>query len=249
MPTRAREPSRATATRRNPVAFTLIELLTVVAIIGLLVGMVVPTISTVMKRQTEASTLVRINNLTGGAHRYKLEETGNRFFPGQDPAILAKTISSSGSAYYRAASALLARALFTGYYVDPATGRREERFPSDRWAPYEVGMLDTRGIESGRAYTIMDTHPDAMAIVYYVSRKGGEGTPAQYVANDNLAYTAGNVNLDGNDTAHNTKFSNYVTPLEDDGSYRIRMDGEFVIHAADTRTRLYFEGKLKNWRD
>ena len=228
----------ALAPRRRGRGFTLIELLTVVAIIGLLITMVVPTIGSIMKAMTTASTQVRIASLTDGARAYKMGATGNRFYPGQDdPKGLFET---SGEYQYKA-SAYLARCLFSD-----AGGRFPP--PVDRWAPYEVGMLDDAdGTDTDVAYTILDTHSHTLAIVYYVSRKGETGA-SQFVATDNTAYTENNVDIDSGGN-HDEKFSDYVAPGDTEESVMVHMDGDFVIHAADPETRYYFEGKLKNWRD
>jgi len=226
--------------RRNRTAFTLIELLTVVAIIGLLITMVVPTIGSIMKAMTTASTQARIASLTAGARAYKLGETGNRYYPAQDPDGVG-AIEGSGSDYGQAASAYLAKCLFSD---------AEGTFPPpvDRWAPYEVGMLDdAEGTDTDVPYTILDTHSHTLAIVYYVSRKGETGA-SQFVAADNLKYTRNNVNLETGGS-HDEKFYDYVAPGETEETRMVHMDGEFVIHAADAETRWYFEGKLKNWRD
>ena len=233
------------ATRRRGRGFTLIELLTVVAIIGLLITMVVPTIGSIMKAITTASTQARIASLTAGARAYKMGATGNRFYPGQDdPKGLFET---SGNYQYKA-SAYLAKCLFSD-----ADGKFPP--PVDRWAPYEVGMLDddegsvtaeqTEG--EGVPYSILDTHSHTLAIVYYVSRKRKSGAD-QFVAADNLEYTKNNVNIQSGGN-HDERFKNYVAPGETEETRMVHMDGEFVIHAADPETRYYFEGKLKNWRD
>jgi prepilin-type N-terminal cleavage/methylation domain-containing protein len=233
---------KSAAGRRNRTAFTLIELLTVVAIIGLLITMVVPTIGSIMKAMTTASTQVRIASLTAGARAYKMGETGNRFYPGQDdPKGLFETGSALSGNYKEKASAYLAKCLFSD-----ADGKFPP--PVDRWAPYEVGMLDDAdGTDTDVPYTILDTHSHTLAIVYYVSRKRKSGAD-QFVVTDNKEYTENNVDMESG-VNHDEKFRNYVAPGETEESVMVHMDGEFVIHAADPETRYYFEGKLKNWRD
>ena len=234
---------RAPAPRRRG-AFTLIELLTVVAIIGLLITMVVPTIPAIMRTLTTASTQARINSLTGAARAYKLGQTGNRFYPGQEHA--ETVLEASGGAYYQAGSAYLASSIFSNADGDFPP-------PVDRWGCLESDMLDDEeGIDTGVPYTILDTHSHAMALVYFVARKGKEGTLDQFVPTDNYKYTQGNVSTvttEGNGGgSHTGNIHDYVKgPPDVSGATIVRMDGEFVIHGADPESRMYFEGRLKNW--
>jgi len=233
------------STPRRRRAFTLIELLTVVAIIGLLITMVVPTIPAIMRTLATASTQARINSLTGATRAYRLGETGNRYYPGQEDS--GSAMESSSSAYYQAGSAYLASVLF-------ADAEGDFPPPVDRWGCLEADMLDDEeGLDTGVAYSILDTHSDAMALVYFVSRKGKDGTVDQFVANDNHKYTSGNVSTvtdENGSGSHTGNIHDYVTgPSDATNTIIVRMDGEFVIHGADPESRMYFEGRLKNWPD
>lgn len=240
--------------------FTLIELLTVVAIIGLLVGMVVPTISAVLDSLTAARTLARIDNLANGAKMYKIEGTSNKYFPGQQ---YAKEIFESGSmlggvSYKQAGSAFLARALFSK--PDP-NNTTKDLFPVGHYAVLDQDLLDppdvatpATGRDTPRPYSILDCSSHPMAILYYISRANLVGKIEQYGMDDNKVYFIDDSSCatwDLNGTPTKMTIQRYVSPGT---NAVIKMDGQFVITAAgkatSTGARQYFSAtSLKNWRD
>jgi prepilin-type N-terminal cleavage/methylation domain-containing protein len=209
--------------------FTLIELLTVVAIIGLLVGMVVPTIRAVLENKTRMQMQVRIAALNAGCSVYKMEGTGNKYYPGQDPdSFGALTSGTNTSGKYpncqNAGSALLARCLFTD-----ANGL----FPTSSYGRLERDMLGTVGVSTSVPNSIIDNASEIMAILYYPSRLGSKGVSTQYEINDNSKY----VNSTNSSGVINIR--TYVKPSTASTNTPVRQDGLFVITAAGT-DRLYF---------
>ncbi len=213
--------------------FTLIELLTVVAIIGLLVGMVVPTIKAVLVNKAQMQMKVRIRSLDDGCGIYKMSATGNRYYPGQDPeplAALEKGTNTSGKYpnCKNAGSALLARCLFT----DP-----NGLFPTSNYGQLERDMLGTVVVgTTNYPNAIIDNANETMAVLYYPSRLGSKGALAQYVIADNSNYVkTGNY-------APSTTIQTYVkgTTGTTGATTIVRQDGLFVITAAGQK-RLYFD--------
>jgi len=233
MPTNKKETRRVRG-------FTLVELLTVVAIIGLLVGMVVPTIRAVLENSQRMKMLVRVQSLDAGARTYKMSGTGNRYYPGQDTEG-RNALGGSSSKYpncQNAGSALLARCLFT----DP-----NGRFPVSAYGTYEEDLLDTsQDPITDVPYSILDADSETMAILYYPSRIGEKGSTSQYQASDNSKYTndsGGIVQVAPNTSGSGTM--NIQTYVQQSTSEPIKMDGEFVITAAGS-DRLYFSTTATN---
>ena len=224
------------ARRRAAKGFTLIELLTVVAIIGLLVTMVVPTIRSVIQAQQAVVTRTRIRSLDAGVRMYKMQETGNKYFPGQQPwAVQAITQEQNASAF-------LARALFTDWQ-SPEDDPEDKPFPVGAYAKYEQDMLDDEsGKHTERPYTILDGYATPMAVLYFPARLDEDlrGEGAQFVPNDNAAY------LDEDNIPPDTTVGEGLTGVVDEGD-TIRNDGEFLL-IAPGRGRLYFDSDdIANW--
>lgn len=214
--------------------FTLVELLTVVAIIGLLVSMVVPTIRAVLQSNQRMKMLTRVQSLASAATIYKMSATGNRYYPGQDALGLGGLVS--GNATYpncqNAGSALLARCLFT----DP-----NGAFPVSSYGRLDEGLLDTTNNPvTGVPYSILDSASETMAILYYPSRMGEKGSVDQYRIADNSKYTSpasGEPQVAVNQSI--------LTLVQPEASSPISMDGMFVITTASVQKRLYFDTSEK----
>ena len=215
----------ATRTR----GFTLIERLTVVAIIGLLVGMVVPTIRGVLETQLKMKVQTRVTNLENGCGIYKMSGTGNRYYPGQDPRQLTWLTSST---YKNAGSAMLARCLFWIPDGNDPYNLNKGDFPVSKYGQYTPDML---GEIEDQKNTIIDFSAEKMAILYYPSRLGMKGNKEQYKPEDNSKYTnSTNVALTGNTSENIQSF------VQMSDNNRVSNDGTFVITASGPK-RLYFD--------
>jgi len=224
----------------GPRGFTLIELLTVVAIIGLLVGMVVPTIRAVLENKHRMEMLVRVQSLDNAATTYKMSATGNRYYPGQDAEGLG-ALTGNSSRYpgcTNAGSALLARCLFTD---------ANNAFPVSAYGTLQEGKLDTTDDPiSGVARSILDTDSDPMAVLYYPSRSYDKGLSKQYVIADNSEYvTTSNSALAEGSSAITIQTHVQYQGETGQSTGLIHRDGEFVITAAGT-DRLYFSTSSVN---
>jgi prepilin-type N-terminal cleavage/methylation domain-containing protein len=228
--------------------FTLIELLTVVAIIGLLVGMVVPTIKAVLENKQQMQMQVRIRSLDDGCNIYKMSATGNRYYPGQDAegiGVLGGTANNSYPDCQNAGSALLARCLFS--MVDPNDSTKI-LFPVSNYGQLERDMLDAaKDPVTGVTRSILDNAGETMAILYYPARLADKGKNEQYVAADNSRYTApagktAPVAMDGA-----TAKTILTHSLKSSSPLVVYQDGMFIITAAGAK-RLYFDtDSVKNF--
>jgi prepilin-type N-terminal cleavage/methylation domain-containing protein len=216
--------------------FTLIELLTVVAIIGLLVGMVVPTIKAVLDQKQQMQLAVRIRSLSAGCDIYKMSATGNRYYPGQDATQLAWL---SGTTYAGAGSALLARCLFWIPDNNSPNDLTKGQFPVSNYGQLEKDILGTVTVGSNTvANSIIDYANETMAILYYPSRLGQKGVVAQYVVADNSKYVT---------LANSAPSTTILTQvLKQPSPVVVYQDGLFVISAAGTN-RLYFSSPVDNF--
>jgi prepilin-type N-terminal cleavage/methylation domain-containing protein len=134
--------------RQRRQAFTLVELLTVVAIIGLLVTLIVPTLRAAYQSLLSVQTRVRIENLANGCELFRNEKS---FYPMQD-SILSLGTKASGK---------LAGCLFTD-----ANGN----FPASNYSAYEnnmLGWVHPTSSSQNDPNAILDPFSDRMAILYF----------------------------------------------------------------------------------
>ncbi len=224
--------------------FTLIELLTVVAIIGLLVGMVVPTIKAVLENKLKMQLAVRIRALDDGCNIYKMSATGNRYYPGQDATQL--TWLSSGT-YANAGSALLARCLFWIPDGNSPNDLTKGQFPVSNYGQLEKDILGTVTVGSNTvANSIIDYSNETMAIVYYPSHLGQKGVVAQYWVADNSKYVIPGSPPTGNSAPSATILTQVLK--QSSPVVVVYQDGLFVISAAGT-DRLYFSSPVDNFHN
>jgi len=217
--------------------FTLVELLTVVVIIIMLVGILMPTISAVMNLAELANTKTRVTALNAGAYMFKNDTT---FFPGQQyPGELMGT-DTPDAARSSTGSQWLARALFTAKVGRYIANSDEDDFPQDPYANYKADMLydwTPRQGQSGsiRRDTIRDTFAKPLPICYYVSRPGKAGSVNQFVAGDNSDYLSGEFTAKAGSPPQPVKLEDVIEHPTLGGPLK---DGEFILIAAGS-DRLY----------
>ena len=149
-------------------AFTLVELMVVIAIILLLAGILVPTVSSALAMGHKAACKARIGELDDGCRQYKMAQ---KYFPGQ------RTADWAGGSLNGAQ--VLAKAMFT----------KNGDWPTSNYASYKAKDLLTTGDGTGYADTIEDRFPrDKRPYLYYPSRVDASGV-SQYLVADNLAIT------------------------------------------------------------
>jgi prepilin-type N-terminal cleavage/methylation domain-containing protein len=219
--------------------FTLLELLTVILIIGLLASILMPAISSVISGAYEALTVARIRELSDGAVLY---HDDFNFYPGQK--YPEQLIGSGGN--YTGTQVLMA--CLWGYdYVninvviqdDPAGSpnvnqpnpiseyaaiRKVIRRVAMQGAATSIEIPDPRifGTASGRYNTFLDDFPAPLPILYYPMRKG-KTTPVQaYLYDDNKDYVE-----DGG------IFGNYRARLDKPAGW------DLTNYSAEMRTEFY----------
>ncbi len=199
-------------------AFTLIELLTVIAIIAILAGMLTPTVTRIIKSARSATTRARIGALSNGLLQYY--QDNNNIYPGQTD--LGTLTGSQRLAY----------AMFT---VKGGAYTNADDFPKSSYVNYEDGFLDNGSPlrYSGQPNTILDGYKPPSAICYYPSRIGQTGL-GQYVYGDNSVYT-------GSDQG---TFNTFITHGALGGPAK---DQSFLLIAPGPDGDYFTQDDIKNW--
>lgn len=168
------------AVRATPVratGFTLIELLVVIAIIGLLLGLVVPSLSGARKLAYKTKTDVRIKALSDGCSLF-FEDTGRRYYPGQ------RYTSALTGTYPGTGSAVLAISLFSNksdIVFDGTPGNNLFRCASGPNKGNEVARGDLRGFKGYIEYSDEYFKPgDTTDLVLYDAFVGSSAKPICY---------------------------------------------------------------------
>lgn len=219
--------------------FTLLELLTVILIIGLLVSILMPAISVVISGSYEMLTVARIKELTSGAAQYRTDFSS---YPGQK---YPEQLTGSGGDF--TGTQVLMACMWDYKYVNIGVAMQHEPLsspnmnqpdPVSQYAPIRkvirrdaiqgaatsIEIPDPRifGTASGRPNTFLDDFPAPLPILYYPMRKG-KTTPAEaYLYADNADYVE-----DGR------IFGNYRARMDKDASYDI------TTYAAEMRAEFY----------
>jgi len=241
--------------RERAVGFTLVELLVVVAVISLLVGILVPVVTTVIDAAEARRTQARVVELAGACYVYR-DQTG--YFPGQ---ANHNQLAGSGGAY--TGSQVLASCLFNCSLSDLGSSSVAPPVSGD-YAPIKVGDLDKSSggggwtaPHTGIMGTVLDRASEPMAILYYPYRMNVSSSAVDqvYKYNDNAAY----INKDGlrrdycavtgkdpnsfSMSAYNTEMSNafHGSSFGASKAGAARSSGAFLM-AAPGKDRVYFTG-------
>ena len=168
-------------------AFTLVELIVVLLIIGLLMALLIPAVTYCVKLGLAAGERTRVEKLANAATGYKNEKG---YYPGQN---------TTGDLGTYTGSQILAACVFDYLYdyIETKAFTTNEGdddyprcYPKSRYCGYEEDeSLATVG---GETNTLSDGWwGSPMGICYYVSRPGQTGV-GQFVETDNDEYTSGN---------------------------------------------------------
>ncbi|MFW5690185.1 MAG: type II secretion system protein [Planctomycetota bacterium] len=163
-----RQPAGTTSARGG---FTLIELLVVIAIIGLLAGILIPTVQSISSQGYRTRTTAHMAVLDKGAQQYHAD---NGVYPGQ---------KNWGNWSTDTASQMLVRYLFTPKEDNPFGSGWE---PEDAYVgnPPE-NLLDETGNEVGKKWAPMDGFPRPMAICYWPAHPDRPGSVKQFSEGQN----------------------------------------------------------------
>lgn len=245
---------------RNPQrAFSLIELLVVITILGLLISILLPSLSKAKLVARAADTRSRIQNLSAACQLYK-QDTG--YYPGQRYPDQLTTYTGSQ---------VLAASLL-GYTYSELTSTN----PIAEKASYvamQSGLIDRFYNQANskweskftkRPASILDGFPEADAILYYPSVIGATGsvtTAYAFSHNDEPSYFhKGEVVGEFQKLIADTKFgflngSAFGTndwPIKSDGAftaskYRAVNSDTFILIGAGVDRKFFTDDDVKNW--
>jgi prepilin-type N-terminal cleavage/methylation domain-containing protein len=199
--------------------FTLVELLVVIAIIGLLAGILIPTVSSLTSMGYRARTEAHMRALEKGVNQY---HSDNGVYPGQN------------GLHGLTASQALVHYLFTPKGEDPFEGGWE---PEDAYVSISEDLLDENGSETGtgRDWVPMDGFPRPMAICYWPADPDDQGSTDQFRQDQNVALL----------TRTDGSLSNMVKNEETGIPHG---DGKYVFVAAGEDRVFFTTDDVTSWR-
>jgi prepilin-type N-terminal cleavage/methylation domain-containing protein len=212
-------------------AFTLVELLVVIAVIGILLGILIPALTNAIAIMSATKAEARVEAVAQGVHQFHAEWG---YFPGQNPNDTWGSITESNG------SAFLGEVLFV-------EGNDPDTFPSEKYVGYEEGLVartDDWGREDYAQYTLLDGMKDTKAICYYPSIPGRAGLE-QYDVGHNTDYTPDD--QDGfRALIRDPRFDDnpQADPDSDDQPYK---PGEFILVAPGKDRDYFTSDDITNW--
>ncbi len=218
---------RVSAGVRGGAAFTLVELIVVLLIIGLLMAVIVPTTNYAINQALGVQAQTQVNKLGNAAETYKLKMG---YYPGQ-----RNTAELAASTY--TGSQMLAACAF-GY---PYTDIGGAPTPTSEYGSYEEDETLFTFDEDGageRKHTLSDGFwITPMAICYYVSWPGQPGV-SQFKEDDNNEYT-------DDHTASGADFVTFITTNFPNLPYNDKM---FLLISAGPDREFFSDDDATNWK-
>jgi len=209
------------ARRRPAGAFTLIELLLVIAIIGLLLSILLPAFSRILQSARAAATAARVQGLADGAAQY-YSRSRPRTYPGADKASRKQLDAGKFTG-----SQILAFRLFG--LKDNGDYNKE----APKLVPYNED--DVLKEVQGRKWTIVDAFGEDMAILYFPARpeygvvkNNATGKENMYLYSENEDYF---VNSEGQPLNQAEQFYNTVADMSHQGKGMAYRSDYVVISA------------------
>jgi prepilin-type N-terminal cleavage/methylation domain-containing protein len=217
---------------RNQNAFTLIELMVVILVLGLLMGILIPTIPMILRNVYTTRTASRIQSLDLAVWEYKQNEDLGGNFPGVEEVDEWEGVYTG--------SQVVAAHLFD--YYDPSSATPYSRIDSPNpgarstYADYKSGMLGNLGSGAGQMNFMMDAFPDPKPIAYYPSGRGN--AMQQFRFADNSLFTGKTVQI----------FEQFIEDPDVTGNFDMPVNRDGFLFIAPGGDRTYFtEDDVRNW--